>query len=359
MIESPCLAAALCDLRIRAAPRCAVASVPPAGCTACPTWPARPPQPSAPAPGGCPSRERLSVDRHRPRLDGPCSACALATLLLPAARSAQRCAPAPTTCSVDLSSTFYALNPSGDLATTQATFQDWFRGMKGWEVSARWPPLACAPAPLLSPARLPQHAIGALVNQQLCALNPGIESGLSSCSPPACCSRRCRARRGARPQPRSWQRRCSATPSSCTAGTAAGSSTSQVRIASCSAVLSKCWGGKQDVGRVFGACAHPAALSPRLRVEACARLAPPRLPCSHQAAQPGALLRGAADGLQQRAAAGAAALRAGRGSAGLPAGRWVLAQGHASAQHVQVGMSACSPATAPATHPTTPSFAIS
>ena len=39
-------------------------------------------------------------------------------------------------CSVDLASTFYALNPSGDLEATQATFQDWFRGMQGWEVRA-------------------------------------------------------------------------------------------------------------------------------------------------------------------------------------------------------------------------------
>ena len=36
--------------------------------------------------------------------------------------------------SVDLASTFYALNPSGDLAATQATFQDWFSGMRGWQV---------------------------------------------------------------------------------------------------------------------------------------------------------------------------------------------------------------------------------
>lgn len=38
--------------------------------------------------------------------------------------------------SVDLSSTFYALNPSGDLADTQSAFQDWFGGMRGWQVSA-------------------------------------------------------------------------------------------------------------------------------------------------------------------------------------------------------------------------------
>jgi hypothetical protein len=36
--------------------------------------------------------------------------------------------------SVDLSSTFYALNPGGDLEATQATFQTWFAGMRGWEV---------------------------------------------------------------------------------------------------------------------------------------------------------------------------------------------------------------------------------
>ena len=44
----------------------------------------------------------------------------------------------PAQCSVDLSSTFYALNPSGDLADTQSAFQDWFSGMRGWQVGAGW-----------------------------------------------------------------------------------------------------------------------------------------------------------------------------------------------------------------------------
>lgn len=44
------------------------------------------------------------------------------------------CAPWHLRCSVDLSSTFYALNPSGDLADTQSAFQDWFSGMRGWQV---------------------------------------------------------------------------------------------------------------------------------------------------------------------------------------------------------------------------------
>lgn len=35
---------------------------------------------------------------------------------------------------VDLGSTFYALNPSGDLASTQSAFQDWFARLAGWEV---------------------------------------------------------------------------------------------------------------------------------------------------------------------------------------------------------------------------------
>lgn len=34
---------------------------------------------------------------------------------------------------VDVSSAFYALNPSGDLASTQAAFEPWFRGLAGWE----------------------------------------------------------------------------------------------------------------------------------------------------------------------------------------------------------------------------------
>ncbi|KAL4433955.1 hypothetical protein ABPG75_000396 [Micractinium tetrahymenae] len=65
-----------------------------------------------------------------------------------AAASAQR-----ASTSVDLSSTFYALNPSGDLATTQATFQDWFRGMKGWEGKA-----GCAPTAAELAAALQHHA---------------------------------------------------------------------------------------------------------------------------------------------------------------------------------------------------------
>lgn len=48
-------------------------------------------------------------------------------------------------CSVDLSSTFYALNPSGDLVDTQSAFQDWFSGMRGWQVGFLLP-LACLQA---------------------------------------------------------------------------------------------------------------------------------------------------------------------------------------------------------------------
>ncbi len=45
-----------------------------------------------------------------------------------AAASAQR-----SLRSVDLSSTFYSLNPSGDLSSTQSAFQDWFARLH-WEV---------------------------------------------------------------------------------------------------------------------------------------------------------------------------------------------------------------------------------
>lgn len=34
---------------------------------------------------------------------------------------------------VDPYNTFYLLNPSGDLGSTQATFEDWFKNQKGWE----------------------------------------------------------------------------------------------------------------------------------------------------------------------------------------------------------------------------------
>jgi hypothetical protein len=37
---------------------------------------------------------------------------------------------------VDLGSTVYMLNPSGDLASTQAEFADTFRRQPGWQVAA-------------------------------------------------------------------------------------------------------------------------------------------------------------------------------------------------------------------------------
>ena len=33
---------------------------------------------------------------------------------------------------IDISSTYYAINPSGDLSSTQDTFETWFQGLKGW-----------------------------------------------------------------------------------------------------------------------------------------------------------------------------------------------------------------------------------
>ncbi|GAB4818181.1 hypothetical protein N2152v2_005227 [Parachlorella kessleri] len=43
--------------------------------------------------------------------------------------------------SVNLGSTFYSLNPSGDLSSTQSTFQDWFATLR-WEGKAGEPPTA-------------------------------------------------------------------------------------------------------------------------------------------------------------------------------------------------------------------------
>ena len=37
---------------------------------------------------------------------------------------------------IDLASTFYLINPSGDLPSTQATFQEWFQQQAGWQVQA-------------------------------------------------------------------------------------------------------------------------------------------------------------------------------------------------------------------------------
>ena len=123
---------------------------------------------------------------------------------------------------VDLSSTYYALNPSGDLAATQAAFQDWFRGMRGWEVRRRrggghagW--LAAtlaesAPAVRACGAGRGRKRQLTLTLAALALLVRGV----------------CRARRDAPPRPRSSRRRCRATLSSCTADTAVASSTSQV-----------------------------------------------------------------------------------------------------------------------------------
>lgn len=45
-------------------------------------------------------------------------------------------ASAETACvnALDLGSTFYMLNPSGDLASTQAAFEERFTSLPGWEV---------------------------------------------------------------------------------------------------------------------------------------------------------------------------------------------------------------------------------
>ena len=48
----------------------------------------------------------------------------------------------PSSMMLDLSSTYYALNPSGDLITTQATFEPWFSTITGWQGrSGQAPPL--------------------------------------------------------------------------------------------------------------------------------------------------------------------------------------------------------------------------
>ncbi|KAK9808987.1 hypothetical protein WJX72_007397 [[Myrmecia] bisecta] len=53
-------------------------------------------------------------------------------------------APGSGTCDVDLGSTFYLLNPSGDLPSTQATFEAWFSGQPGWQGIAGAAPSAAA-----------------------------------------------------------------------------------------------------------------------------------------------------------------------------------------------------------------------
>lgn len=41
---------------------------------------------------------------------------------------------------ISVDSCYYAINPSGDLISTQKTFEDWFKGMKGWRGRAGSPP---------------------------------------------------------------------------------------------------------------------------------------------------------------------------------------------------------------------------
>lgn len=41
---------------------------------------------------------------------------------------------------VDLSSAYYTINPSGDLQSTQDTFETWFKGLRGWSGRAGSPP---------------------------------------------------------------------------------------------------------------------------------------------------------------------------------------------------------------------------
>ena len=114
---------------------------------------------------------------------------------------------------------------------------------------------------------------------------------------PACSWRWRRARRAALPPPPSWLLHCRAISSSCTAAMAAASSTSLVRTAHC--LSSLLWGLQQPSAALLFS-RHPTHQS--------FQSASLRLCCSRQAAQPGALLGGAADGVQQRAPAGAAAL---------------------------------------------------
>ena len=41
---------------------------------------------------------------------------------------------------ISLHSCYYSINPSGDLTSTQATFEDWFKGIPGWTGTAGSPP---------------------------------------------------------------------------------------------------------------------------------------------------------------------------------------------------------------------------
>lgn len=71
----------------------------------------------------------------------PSLAAAAASLAAAAASNSTPAAErAPVPRAVDLERTWYVLNPSGDLPSTQKTFQGWFSGNPGWEgVSGRVP----------------------------------------------------------------------------------------------------------------------------------------------------------------------------------------------------------------------------
>jgi hypothetical protein len=61
---------------------------------------------------------------------------------------------AASTGALDLGSTFYMLNPSGDLAMTQAAFEERFASLPGWEVcacSSKWRAILEVMIPINSP----------------------------------------------------------------------------------------------------------------------------------------------------------------------------------------------------------------
>ena len=65
----------------------------------------------------------------------PSLACAIAVAARRESEAAGELAVA--SCLVDVANTFYTLNPSGDLVSTQRSFETWFAGIRGWEVSRR------------------------------------------------------------------------------------------------------------------------------------------------------------------------------------------------------------------------------
>jgi Peptidase family C50 len=70
----------------------------------------------------------------------PCAAATASSTSSSSSSQSQKSKTAPQPPKVNLSSAYYTINPSGDLQTTQDTFEAWFKSLRGWSGHAGSPP---------------------------------------------------------------------------------------------------------------------------------------------------------------------------------------------------------------------------